>query len=198
MATTRAQSQARTREALLEAAARLFTERGLQGASVEAIAERAGYTRGAFYSNFSSKEELFAEVLQHRVYRAYRAMGEAQLEGEGPMPTARDIATSLARIQGHPDGAWLFRLWLELLLQAGRDPRMRELAAGFWRSNRQLVAQLAERAEAEEGRDLRGLTPEDVATALLALDIGLAILHYVDPEVVPLDVYPEIYGALFD
>jgi AcrR family transcriptional regulator len=194
---TRAAQQARTREALLQAAADVFIERGLQGASVEAITERAGFSRGAFYSNFSSKEELFAAVLQDRVYAAYRAMVEWQLTAEGPVPSARQSAEMLAQVQAHPDGRWLFRLWFELLLQAGRDERMRELAAEFWRGNRELTARVIER-RAAEGGDARGLTPEQMATALIALDIGLAIQHYVDPETVPLDTYPAVFGALFD
>jgi AcrR family transcriptional regulator len=194
---SRADRQAQTRRALLDAAGDVFIERGLQGASVEAIAERAGFTRGAFYSNFASKEELFAEVLQDRVYATYRAMAEAQLATTGPIPTARRSAEQLAAVQAHPDGRWLFRLWLELLLQAGRDPKMRELAAEFWRSNRILIARILERASGE-GRRLFGLSPESMATVLIALDIGLAIQHYVDPETVPLDLYPEVFGALFD
>ena len=51
-----------TRARLLDAAAQLFAEVGLDGASVEAICERAGFTRGAFYSNFASKDELFLEL----------------------------------------------------------------------------------------------------------------------------------------
>jgi AcrR family transcriptional regulator len=194
--TTRAQSQAQTRRALLEAAAEVFIERGLQGASVERIAERAGFTRGAFYSNFASKEEVFAEVLQRHVYAAYRAMIEGQLAAER-LPSPSESAETLAAVQAHPDGRWLFRLWLELLLQAGRDPKMRELAAEFWRSNRLLLTRIVERGAAE-GRDLRGLDPETMATALIAVDIGLAIQHYVDPDNVPLDVYPAVFGALFD
>lgn len=51
-----------TRARLLDAAAQVFAEAGLEGASVEAICERAGFTRGAFYSNFESKDELFLEL----------------------------------------------------------------------------------------------------------------------------------------
>ncbi len=52
----------RTRQRLLDAAAEVFAEAGLDAASVEAICERAGFTRGAFYSNFESKDELFFEL----------------------------------------------------------------------------------------------------------------------------------------
>ena len=194
---TRSESQARTRQALLTAAGQVFVERGFAGASVEAIAERAGYTRGAFYSNFASKEELFAELLQSTVYAAYRAMEEQQLASDAPLPTARESAKDLARIQAHPDGRWMFRLWLELLLQAGRDERMRELAVEFWRTNRALLAKLVERRFAEAGRE-PPLRPEMLASALIAMDIGLAIQHYVDPDAVPLDHYPDVFGAVFD
>ena len=193
---SRAESQARTRQALLDAAAQVFVERGLQRASVEAIAERAGFTRGAFYSNFSSKEELFAELLQSTVYRAYREMAQTQLAGDAPVPSARESAETLARIQAHPDGRWMFRLWLELLLEAGRDEKMRELAVEFWRSNRELIAELLAKRYEQQGRPMP-TDPLTLATASIALDIGLAIQHYVDPDVVPLDVYPDAFG-LFD
>ena len=193
---TRSESQARTRAALIRAGGEVFVERGFHRASVEAIAERAGYTRGAFYSNFASKEELFAELLQSTVYAAYRAMEEQQLASEGPLPTARQSAEQLAAIQAHPDGRWMFRLWLELLLQAGRDERMRELAVEFWRTNRELIAKVVARRWEELGRE-PPLPPTTSASALIALDIGLAIQHYVDPDTVGLDVYPEVFGALF-
>jgi AcrR family transcriptional regulator len=197
MAGTRAARQAQTRAALLDAAAALFVERGLQGASVEAIAERAGFTRGAFYSNFSTKEDVFAELLQDRVYATYRHMVERLLDSEEPLPGARENAEALAQVQAHPDGAWLFRLWFELLAQAGRDEHLRGLATEFWRSNRALTAKAVERARRERGHGPE-LTPEQAAVALTAMDIGLAIQHYVDPDAVPLSWYPEIFGALFE
>ena len=58
-----------TKQKLLDAAAQVFAEEGLDAASVEAICERAGFTRGAFYSNFETKDELFLE-LAGRVARA--------------------------------------------------------------------------------------------------------------------------------
>ena len=194
MRMTRAEKQAATRAALLDAAAQLFVERGLQGASVEAISERAGFTRGAFYSNFASKEELFAELLQQRVYAAYRFMAEQQLAAEGPLPSARESAEVLAQVQENPDGRWLFQLWFELLAQASRDESMRALAKEFWTTNRRLTAGVV----AKSPGDHKGLSPEAAATALIAMDIGLAIQHHVDPDAVPLSLYPEIFGALFD
>src|ERR1035438_2954546 len=63
---TRAETRARTREQLLDAAAFVFARKGFAGASVEEIAESAGYSTGALYSNFESKEQLFLELLSAR------------------------------------------------------------------------------------------------------------------------------------
>ena len=191
---TRAEQQAQTRAALLDAAQRVFVERGFVGASVEAITEAAGFTRGAFYSNFSSKAQLFAELLQDRVYKNYRAM--AADAGQGEPRTLRETGEHLARIQADAEGSWLFRLWLELLAHAGRDEQFRELAAGFWSGTRKLSAAAIERRYLELGRT-PPVASEDLATAMIALDIGLALQHFVDPEGAPLELYPRLYEALF-
>jgi AcrR family transcriptional regulator len=191
---TRAEKQARTRAALLDAGARVFVTHGFLGASVEAIASEAGYTRGAFYSNFSSKEELFAELLQERVYSQYRRMAKTSA-GPG-RPTLRQVGEQLAAIQGDPNGRWLFRLWLELLAHAGRDEKFREIAAGFWGANRKLVAAAIETAYGEQGGE-PPVSAERLASAMIALDIGLALQHFVDPDAAPLDLYPQLYELLF-
>lgn len=67
---TREEQRAETRARLLEAAAEVIAARGLEGASIDEITERAGYTRGAFYSNFSGKPELLIELCEQRL-RAY-------------------------------------------------------------------------------------------------------------------------------
>lgn len=192
---TRAEKQARTRAALLEAGARVFVERGFLGSSVEAIAAAAGHTRGAFYSNFSTKEELFAELLQDRVYSIYR--GIAERSALPTRPTLRETGEQLAAIQANSDGQWLFRLWLELLAHAGHNPRFREIAAGFWRANRALTATAIDRAHATAGTR-PPLAADRLASAMIALDIGLALQHFVDPEGVPLSVYPDLFELLFD
>jgi AcrR family transcriptional regulator len=71
---TSSEKKPETRRRLLEAAAQVFIRRGFQGASVEEICAEAGFTRGAFYSNFESKEEMFVELLQERAYEGYRKL----------------------------------------------------------------------------------------------------------------------------
>lgn len=195
MATTRTreEKQARTRAALLEAAGRVFVERGFLGASVEVIAAEAGYTRGAFYSNFSTKEELFAELLQERVYSVYSEMAQTSAVVR---PTLRQVGEQLAAMQRYPEGRWLFRLWLELLAHAGRDGQFRDIAAGFWSANRALMSEQIGGLYAESGREVP-VEPQHLASAMIALDIGLALQHFIDPEAVPLEVYPDLYELLF-
>jgi AcrR family transcriptional regulator len=191
---TRAERRAQTRQALLDAAALVFVERGFVGSSVEAITEQAGYTRGAFYSNFGSKEELFAELLQQRVYSVYRGMAEATARGE--RTSLREAGEQLAQIQGDEEGRWLFRLWLELLAHAGRDESFRQIAAGFWSANRQITAEGIRRSFEESG-ERPAVDPDHISSAMIALDIGLALQHFVDPDAASLELYPELYEALF-
>lgn len=189
---TRAERQAQTRQDLLDAAARVFVKRGFTGSSVEEISAEAGYTRGAFYSNFRSKNELFVELLHDRVYARYTAMAEEGLQEPGHGPTLRETGERLAAIQAEAEGRWLWRLWFECLAQAGRDEELRELAATFWRGNRARMTKLLETTLPHQ----RGRA-KAIASALIALDIGLAIQHFVDPDDAPLDLYPELYVLLF-
>jgi len=194
---TRKERQQQTRERLLEAAERVFLRRGLKGSSVEEIAAEAGYTRGAFYSNFASKDELFVELLQDRVYRGYRRiLEELPDEAATPRERLRRGAERIRDVQDGDDGRWLFRLWLECLSEAARDDGFRELAAGFWSANREAMATRGEAEYRELGRK-PPLPTDQIATAMIALDIGLAVQHLVDPDAVPLDLYVPLYDLLF-
>ena len=134
-------------------------------------------------------------VLQQRAYSAYRQMAAETVQGE--RPTLLQTAERLAAIQADAEGGWLFRLWLELLAQAGRDDKLRELAGGFWSTTRTMSAEGIRQAYEEEGTDPPA-APDRLATAMIALDIGLALQHFVDPEAVPLDAYTELYPLLFE
>jgi AcrR family transcriptional regulator len=189
---TRAERQAQTRQDLLNAAARVFVNRGFTGSSVEEISAEAGYTRGAFYSNFRSKNELFVELLHDRVYAGYTAMTEERLRDPEHLPTLRETGERLAAMQANPESRWLWRLWFECLAQAGRDEELRDLAASFWQGNRAGMTKVNEIALPHHKKRAKA-----IATAAIALDIGLAIQHFVDPDEVPLDLYPELYALLF-
>ena len=194
---SRKEKQAETRGRLLDAAERVFLRRGLQGSSVEEIAAEAGFTRGAFYSNFESKDELFVELLQDRVYRQYTEMAERAQEQPGtPRERLRWGIERVRDVQTGEVGKWLFRLWLECLTQAARDEEFRKLAATFWSGNRALVAEQTKETFKEIGEE-PPLPARQIATAMIALDVGLAVQHLVDPNEAPLDDYVPLFDLLF-
>ena len=188
---TRAERRAQTRAALLDAAARVFVERGFAGASVEAIAVEAGYTRGAFYSNFASKDELFVALLQERGFEMARSVAR-----ESAGKSASEVGAAAAAIHGHEVAEWMVRLFLEVLAHAGRDPEARRLAAGFWSGTREIGAEQIRRRYEATG-DEPPADPSEIASAFIALDIGLALQRYVDEDAVSLDAYPRLYELLF-
>lgn len=118
-----------TQARLLDAATEVFAESGFQGASVELICSRADFTRGAFYSNFSSKEELFAALLR-REYdnRAARIRARAEelaenLQGTDATITIDDAANYVSNfLSPTGDEAVWFALETEFLLLTLRDP----------------------------------------------------------------------------
>lgn len=196
---TRKERQAQTKRKLLAAAETVFLRRGFEGSSVEEITAEAGFTRGAFYSNFDSKEELFFELLADRAYKEYTRMLDQTPPDLSPREQLRWAAETLVERytrSERDDGQWLAGLWLECLSLAARKEEFRQLAEGFWKGNREAMA---ERIRAEYGR--RGaklpIEPRHLASAIIALDIGLFLQHLVDPEDVPLAVYPPLYELLF-
>ena len=194
---SRKEKQAETRRRLMDAAEQVFLRRGLQGSSVEEIAAEAGFTRGAFYSNFKSKDELFIELLHARVYDRYARMAKEAVEQPGsPREQLRWGIERVREVQEGEEDRWLLRLWLECLTQAARDEEFRKLAATFWSGNRALLAQQIE-ATFKELRRKPPAPPERLATAMIALDVGLAVQHMVDPKEAPLDFYVPLFDLLF-
>ena len=126
---SRAEAQAETRRRLLEAAAQVIRERGFGAASVEAIAAAAGFTRGAFYSNFETKEQLFVELLHERVYDGYRRMRRTFLARAPRRSGCSGRRSNWPSVSATTTTRWLFELWLELLAQAARDREFARVAA---------------------------------------------------------------------
>lgn len=161
-----------TREKLLDAAAQVFAEEGLDAASVEAICERAGFTRGAFYSNFDSKDELFLE-LAGRVARARVASVRervALLEREGGLRIAATdplaIVEQVLDVSG--DDRLAILLMSEIRIHALRDT---QLAAAYLAQDAEMrgsVAQII--TDIGEAKAIRFRLPaEDVARLMLTV-----------------------------
>jgi AcrR family transcriptional regulator len=119
---TREDSRELTQQRLLDAAQKVFAKKGLDGASVEDIAAAAGYTRGAFYSNFASKNDLFIEMLRRDHQRAnaeFFALRDDNLSLDYIQERTRDIYSKLYRDNE------CFMSWTEARLLSARDPKFR-------------------------------------------------------------------------
>lgn len=193
---TRAEKQARTRATLLATAASVFAERGYRGASVEEIAERAGYSHGAVYSNFAGKEDLFFAVFEEYMAERARELAATQagLAEDAPLEArARALADQwMERFAADRES---FLLHLEFLGQAGREPGMAERFGTRSAALRETVAAYIAHFQTEEGAEAP-LPPADLAMVLRALGIGLAIEALVSPEAVRDDLYGDFVELL--
>jgi AcrR family transcriptional regulator len=183
---TRAQSQAQTRRRLLEAAAVVFARRSFHGASLEEVADEAGYTKGAVYSNFGSKDELFLAVLEDRLQAQVNFFG--QLAEQAQAQPDGDLARLMPRLDG-PDEVWCL-LEFEFWLYALRHPPMNQRVAALYRQYRAQLAPLA----APYASD--GLEPEEVVSAAIALYHGLTLQGHSDPAAIRPDLVSRVLVAL--
>ncbi|HUZ21522.1 MAG TPA: helix-turn-helix domain-containing protein [Acidimicrobiales bacterium] len=190
---TRAEAKTRTRERVLDAAALVFARKGFAGASVEEIAESAGYSTGALYSNFESKEQLFLELLSVR-----RARGISRR-----VTAVAEILDEELVVDEDPFAA-LGRLFVKV---AGRNTELAPLQAEFWlyavrnpEAMGLIAAKLGEELEALEplvARALRrlGAAPQiparAVTTVVLAVFQGLVHQRRVDAASVPDDLFAQ-------
>ena len=192
---TRPQQQARTRERLIEAAARVFAERGFHGASVEEIAAEAGYSIGAVYSNFDGKEDLYLALLDEHVR-------ERVAEYRASFARARD---DTERARGGADDwmAYLHRsgqsvpLALEFWSYAVRDPRLRPRIAAAYRTFRATFAELIEKAAAADGIELPDGFAQRMGIVINALGNGMALEKLADPEGVPDELLGDTLAMIF-
>ena len=179
-APTREERKARTRRDLINAAERLFVRDGFHATSVDLVADEAGYTKGAVYSNFDSKEELFLAVYRRRVDRAVADMEETLATGDPIVAVARLADEATARRD--TDDGWLavfFEFWAHVL----RHPDLRErFAREHARFLEPLVA-ATERAAEERGLELPE-EPRKLTTAWNAMQLGLLLERLTQPEVV--------------
>ena len=180
MRLTRAEIRRRNREALLDAAAQVFAERGFRVATVDDVAAAAGLTKGAVYSHFANKHELFAAAIERRYAERHQAfmaiMAEPSEELGGRAATA---ATEFARsVTADADWALLFvEAWAEMMRDDDFGAEVRRLAADF----RAALSRFIDDQLALTGRSLPGGS-EPVAEMIIASTHGFGIAHRLDPE----------------
>ena len=176
---TRAESQARTRETLVATATELFQRDGYAATSLEKVADEAGYSKGAVYSNFRNKDELCLAVVDAiRADQAHR-MATA-IQGAG---TLEEMLAAFQRWADATIGdvAWTV-FEVEFATRARQDSAVRRQLAERNAQIRDAVATLLAEHAKEFGIELP-LPAADCATALLSLGVGLGVQRASDPEV---------------
>jgi AcrR family transcriptional regulator len=176
---TRAEKQAATRTALLASAANVFTRRGYQAATVDEITESAGYSRGAFYSNFASKEELFLTLIESRTGDNLRGIAAAFLDGDTAEERIRSGGAFLDAMVGR-DRQWCV-LYMEFWARAVRDPRLRRRFSKQYEMWRDGIAGMIEAQYEELGLELDA-PPRELASGLIALFEGQVLQRLIDPD----------------
>jgi AcrR family transcriptional regulator len=169
----REESQARTRNLLIEAARGEIVKNGFAQASVRDIADAAGFSQGAFYSNFPDKEAILLELVQ-RHQSEERAKIEAALSQAGgdAAKAMGGIEKWAATINSDPDFAVLA---IELQLQALRSPSFAQGYNELNRKHRRALGVLVTRFFELLGRKLPA-DPVEIVTGFIALGRGMALL----------------------
>jgi AcrR family transcriptional regulator len=197
---TQPEKREQTRDEILAAASRVFAQRGFHAASLDAIADEAGFSRGAVYYNFADKEELFLELLDRRCAERARDLRELFTgEADDIEQTGRQARLAshqaFAAMAGDPE--WR-ALYLEFLAQAARDPDFRKAFAKRTDQMRSALEEVVvERTEQVAGA--LPISPEQLAVVLDALGIGLWSHHLLHGrKAVPPDLFANAVSLIID
>jgi AcrR family transcriptional regulator len=171
---------------LFEAAARVFEEQGIGSASIETIAAAAGFTRGAFYSNFKSKDELIIAMIEDHVEQSTRRYLDL-LTRHRNLADFIDAMRTMDRSQQDPLGRSPL-LHMEMILFVARAEKRRPELANRLRAGRKLIANVIETTAKNTGKD-PGLTPAWWGSIVLAMEDGFDLHRLIDPETTPADSF---------
>lgn len=192
---TRAESRAQTQKRLLDAAAAIVARRGFAGASIEDIAETAGYTRGAFHANFKSKDALFLALAERTIQSAIGKIHETMGASQSPEATHRNLRVAYAGYTGQDKKTFL--LLTEAQLYALRNPRFGEKLASLFDTVYDELIQSVDRFKAET-------QCTDAASAVqlvligFALGHGLVLYNLLSPERYPDAMVSDSLKLVFD
>ena len=187
---TRKEKQADTRCRLIQAAGKVFAQRGLHHASIDEVAEQAGFTKGAFYANFSSKEELFLAMLDERFAARLAEVERTTGTDETPEEQARQAGADFSRaIAADPE--WE-RLFFEFAAHAGRNEQFRVELVKRYRGLRARIEELYRRRMEREGMPEPPVPLDKLALMNFAMVNGMALEKMLEPELVD----DELYGTM--
>jgi AcrR family transcriptional regulator len=187
----RAERRERTKSALVEAARTVFLRRGFHSASLDEIAEEAGFTKGAVYSNFDGKDALFLAVFEEHFRRRAEAYAEFIFHQEDIEDSYRAVARFWRDAnEREPEMA---RLIAEFLVHASRQEPLRSAAREVRELGIDAITVLVDTLAARHGVEFT-LPTRDLVRGSGALNRGLAIEQLIDPDL-PGGVFEEMHVA---
>jgi AcrR family transcriptional regulator len=181
---TREEKREQTREELVAAADRMFTGNGFHATSLDQIAGEAGFTKGAVYSNFSSKEDLFFEVYERRAAASIAQIEAIFAQGDALSALNRLSTDTVAR-RGRDDG-WLavfFEFWAHVI----RHPELRERFAQVRERVLAPFVDAVERLAVENGFELPA-DPAGMAIAMNIMQVGLGLERLTRPDLIDVEL----------
>jgi AcrR family transcriptional regulator len=185
---------AATRRKLLLAAEQTFARDGYEAARLEDIAARAGYTRGAFYANFASKEDIFFALLEQTVGRRIAEVNELLGRHDNPQQRLRALREHYAQIA---KDRRLALLSLEFKLFAVRHPEAHARLRARQRGLRSCGGDIVRRVMKSLGRSL-AISSAAAATALGAFSHAMLLEHLVDARSLSDSEIRHLLGLFFD
>jgi|SRR5690625_1273452 len=184
---SREESQQQTRRQLLQVAEELFANKGFHQTSVDQIAKKAGYSKGAVYSNFGSKDDLFLAVFSDNQKKDIE-----QLQKLADVCHSLDDFVRLIE-KNHEQERRTHEDWsmlkLEFLLHALRNEDVRPKLAEIMKESRTKIANILANFYYSESDEI--LSIEKITFLLLALDIGIGVQSYIDEKSIPNNIYAE-------
>ncbi len=178
----RSARKAQTRTALLEAAADVYARRGFAGATLDEVAAEAGFTKGAVYAHFGSKDNLLLALLEEHL--AGQLVEQLELFDRQRATWERPLAGSARWMEGLGEDPDRFRLFVELWTRAQRDGQMRERLATALEQLRVMFAGFAAASAEDAGLDTPQGAPEQFANVMLGLGLGIGMLSLIDPDAI--------------
>jgi AcrR family transcriptional regulator len=188
------EKRTQTRERIVRAAETVFARRGYHGASVDEIAEEAGYSKGALYYNFATKEELFLALLDQHLESRVALIRSVALTGrDGAEQLAEGARRTLASLSRDRDWSLLF---FEFAAHAARDERFRRRFVERLEPARQALVEALE-AMTKPLPDPLAISTAHLALGINALIDGIAMNRLLDPAGTPAELLAELLRLLW-
>jgi AcrR family transcriptional regulator len=186
----RAETVERNRDAVLAAARRVFIEKGYAGATLEAIAEEAGFSKGVMYSQFESKADLFLALLDRRIDE--RAAQNERIATERPGVAGFRELLEVGGADALTEAPWV-RVLIEFRALASRDAEINARYAAAHARSVEALASVLERFSVEARLTPR-FPPPVMAAFILALVSGYTLETAANPAALPFEVVSQMVG----